>query len=51
MGGEFPHAVPVKHRRVPAKAGTHLLPVPDGTNRRWAPAFAGAHGFLIAVGT
>ncbi|NIJ38933.1 hypothetical protein FHR22_003657 [Sphingopyxis panaciterrae] len=37
--------------RVPAKAGTHLPPVRVGTGRRWAPAFAGAHGIFIAMMT
>jgi hypothetical protein len=38
-----------KKLRVPAKAGTHHPPVPDGTGRRWTPAFAGEHGFLVVV--
>src|SRR3546814_20543036 len=28
----------------PAKAGIHRSPVPHCADRRWAPAFAGAHG-------
>src|SRR3546814_4876774 len=32
---------------VPAKAGTHLLPVQDDAVRRWAPAFAGAHSNIV----
>ncbi len=32
--------------RVPAKAGTHHLPVPYRAYRRWAPAFAGARDLI-----
>jgi hypothetical protein len=38
-----------QNHRVPAKAGTHHPPVPDGTGRRWTPAFAGEHGFFHTV--
>ncbi|MCW0199650.1 hypothetical protein [Sphingopyxis sp.] len=36
----------VQNHRVPAKAGTHHPPVPNSTGRRWAPTFAGEHGFF-----
>src|SRR3546814_17446277 len=38
--------LPFENSRVPAKTGTHLPPVRDGADRRWAPAFAGAHNFI-----
>src|SRR5690606_8576745 len=38
---------PIGKTCVPAKAGTHLRPVQNSTERRWAPAFAGARGFFI----
>src|SRR3546814_20084198 len=42
-------AIVEKGCRVPAKAGTHLRPAQDCADRRWAPAFAGAHGICSIV--
>ena len=39
----------ITNHRVPAKAGPHHPAVPNNTGWRWAPAFAGEHGFLVGV--